>query len=45
MKKEFLEERIQRIMDLISVDYKVADSPKKSPKGMTVIVERGTGKN
>lgn len=45
MKKEFLEERIQRILDLISVDYKVADAPKKSPKGMTVIVEKGSGKN
>jgi translation initiation factor IF-3 len=40
MKKEFLEERIQRILRLISVEYKVADSPKKSPKGMTLIVER-----
>ena len=40
MKKEFLLERIERILKLISVDYKVADEPKKSPKGMSLIVER-----
>ena len=40
MKKDFLEGRLERILKLISVEYKVADAPKKSPKGMTLIVER-----
>lgn len=40
MKKDFLEERIERILRLISVDYRVAETPKKSPKGMTLIVEK-----
>jgi len=40
MKKDFLEERMQRMLRLVSVDYKVADGPKKSPKGMTMILER-----
>ncbi|MEK7227582.1 MAG: translation initiation factor IF-3 [Patescibacteria group bacterium] len=38
--EKFLKERIERMLKLISVDYKVADSAKKSPKGMTVIIER-----
>lgn len=37
---KFLEERIERMLKLVSVDYKMADKPKKSPKGMTVIIER-----
>lgn len=37
---KFLEERIERMLKLVSVDYKMADKPKKSPKGMTVIIEK-----
>ena len=37
---KFLETRIERMLKLVSVDYKMADKPKKSPKGMTVIIER-----
>jgi translation initiation factor IF-3 len=36
----FLEERMERFLRLIPVDHKVAEPPKKSPKGMTAIVER-----
>jgi translation initiation factor IF-3 len=36
----FLKERMERLLKLVSVDYKVATPPTKSPKGMTVIVER-----
>ena len=36
----FLKTRIERMLKLISVDYKVADSAKKSLKGMTLIIER-----
>lgn len=38
--QNFLNERLNRILRLISIDYKVAEKPKKSPKGMTVIVEK-----
>lgn len=38
--EKFLKERIERMLKLVSIDYKIADSPKKSPKGMTVIIER-----
>jgi translation initiation factor IF-3 len=37
---KFLETRIERMLKLVSVDYKMADKPKKSPKGLTVIIER-----
>lgn len=37
---KFLKERIDRMLKFVSVDYKIADSAKKSPKGMTVIIER-----
>lgn len=39
--EKFLKERIERMLKLITVDYKVAAPPVKSPKGMTVIIERG----
>jgi len=40
MKPEFLKERLDRILVLITEEYKIADGPKKSPKGLTVILER-----
>ncbi|HJN63048.1 MAG TPA: translation initiation factor IF-3 [Candidatus Paceibacterota bacterium] len=39
--KKFLEERMERMLKLITEDYKVADGPKKSPKGMTLVLEKG----
>ena len=38
--EKFLKERIERMLKLVSVDYKVADSAKKSPKGMSALIER-----
>lgn len=38
---KFLAERLDRILKLITEDFKIADSIKKSPKGMTVVIERG----
>lgn len=38
--EKFLKERIERLLKLLTVPYKVAEAPKKSPKGMTAIVER-----
>lgn len=38
--ERFLKERMERLLKLVSVDYKVAAPPTKSPKGMTVLIER-----
>ncbi len=40
MEEKFLKERIERMLKLISVDYKVADPAKKSPKGMSCMIEK-----
>jgi len=40
MDEKFLKERLDRALKLITIDYKIADQPKKSPKGMTVVVEK-----
>jgi translation initiation factor IF-3 len=40
MDTKFLQERMDRLFKLISEEYRVADTPKKSPKGMTAIIER-----
>ncbi len=40
MEFNFLKERLERFLHLISEEYKVADEIKKSPKGLTVIIER-----
>lgn len=38
--EKFLSERIERMLKFVSVDYKVAVPAQKSPKGMTVIIEK-----
>lgn len=40
LEESFLKTRLDRMLKLVSVDYKVADPAKKSPKGMTIIIER-----
>ena len=40
MDLNFLKERLERIMKLITVEYKTAGEPMKGPKGLAVIVER-----
>jgi translation initiation factor IF-3 len=42
MEPKFLEERLDRILRLLTEDYKVAEEPKKSPKGLTIVIERGS---
>jgi len=39
MKKDFLEERLERVLLLVTANYKISDGPKKSPKGLTIILE------
>jgi len=38
--QKFLRERMERILVLTTEDYKIADGPKRSPKGLTVILEK-----
>jgi len=40
MEFNFLKERMDRILKLITEEFKVAQSPIKSPKGLTVIIEK-----
>ncbi len=37
---KFLEERMNRVLKLITEEYKVADPAKKSPKGLSIVIER-----
>ncbi len=36
----FLKERMERVLHLISEEYKIAEAPKKGPKGLIVVIER-----
>lgn len=40
MEFNFLKERMDRILRLITTEYKVADAPKKGPKGVTAVIEK-----
>lgn len=40
MNESFLKERMDRVFKLIPENFKIAEEPKKSPKGMTAIIER-----
>ncbi len=40
MEFKFLQERLERILKLIPVAYKIADPVKKGPKGLTIIIEK-----
>ncbi len=44
LEKEFLEERLKRILKLVTIPYKIVDGPKKSPKGLTLFLEKGSKK-
>ncbi|MDB5188231.1 MAG: translation initiation factor translation initiation factor [Candidatus Kaiserbacteria bacterium] len=41
---EFLKERLERFLAFVPESYKIADEIKKSPKGLSVIIERDTTK-
>lgn len=44
MEFEFLKERLERFLALIPEGFKIADEIKKSPKGLSVALERDTSK-
>jgi translation initiation factor IF-3 len=41
---EFLKDRLERFLAIIPESYKIADEIKKSPKGLSVVLERDTSK-
>jgi len=40
MDRKFLNERLERLLKLLTEDYKIAQHAKKSPKGLTMIIEK-----
>ena len=44
MEFEFLKERLERFLAIIPESYKIADEIRKSPKGLSVVIERDTAK-
>ncbi len=40
----FLKERLERMLRLLTEDYKIADEAKKSPKGLSIIIEKASAK-
>lgn len=38
--QNFLKERMERILKLISTDYKISAGPKKGPRGMTITLDK-----
>ncbi len=44
MDPKFLEERLDRILRLVSEEYRISEEPKKSPKGLTIVIERAAPK-
>ncbi len=42
--KDFINERLTRVLNLITEDYKVSDGPKKGPRGISIVIEYGKNK-
>jgi translation initiation factor IF-3 len=38
--KKFLNERLERLLKLITEEYKVAEAPQRGPKGLTITIEK-----
>lgn len=44
LNNDFLKERMDRLLHFITEEFKIADGPKKGPKGITLIIEKGVAK-
>jgi translation initiation factor IF-3 len=44
MQESFLKDRLNRVLNLITEDYKIAEDYKKGPKGPTITIERDSKK-
>lgn len=40
--KDFLNKRMERFLKLITHEYKIAEPPQKSPKGLAMVIERAS---
>lgn len=40
MEESFLKERMERVFKLISENFNITEEPKRSPKGLTAVIER-----
>lgn len=38
--KNFVEEKFKKILEFITVDYKITEGPKKSPRGLIMVLEK-----
>ncbi len=44
LNQDFLKERIDRLLKLITEEYRIAETPQKGPKGMTMTIEKAAKK-
>ena len=44
MEKNFLTERMERILKLVTEEFKISEAPQKSPKGLTMLIEKASKK-
>ncbi len=44
LQESFLRERLERVLNLITENYKIAEATKKGPKGLMVTIERDSSK-
>jgi translation initiation factor IF-3 len=40
MDLNFLKERLERILKLVTIEYKIAQEPQKGPKGLSIVIEK-----
>lgn len=40
MDQNFLKDRLERVLKLVTVEYKIAQAVTKGPKGLTIVIER-----
>jgi len=40
LNKDFINERLKRILDYIIIEHKIVEGPKKAPRGMYILIER-----
>ncbi|MDO8492509.1 MAG: translation initiation factor IF-3 [bacterium] len=41
LEQKFLRERLDRLLKLLTVSYKIAEEARKSPKGLSLLIEKG----
>jgi len=40
LNNNFLQERLERMLKLVTEEYKIAETPQRGPKGLTTVIER-----